>query len=545
MKMTARFLIVAIVISCISFTGAVFADSPTTFDITSNASTVQTGDTFTVTVTGQNIKDLDAFEAHITFDSDKLDVVPGKIVANLKGGTINTQVNGNRITLAFAKMGNAATETGNISLCSVSFSVKKPGTPKVTLDSIKVLNGILAETDYTIGKTAVVSVNEPASLLITAKLDSVTKTATADVMAEDLKNAINSAADKIVNINVLGFEGAKTVLVNIPAQQISDAELKQGITININTGLATVSISPDLLKDCIGTSSVNLQLSVSTVDINTLPVDVKKQAGSNTVYDFSISVDGNRITKFNGNNKIADIEVGYSLKPGENPGKVIVYYIDSNDKLEVVKDGKYNSETGNVGFKPKHLSMFMLNYSAVTFSDLSSVNWAKDSIEALAGRGVISGMGGGKYMPNGQVTRAQFLTILMQAFDLADNSAVSTFKDVKKGEWYYSSVAAAQKYKIVSGKGDGSFGINDRITREDMAVMVYKAAILNNIILGGSTSKTQFTDKADISAYAADAVTAMQKSGLINGVGNGRFAPKDTATRAQAAVIIYNLFQKT
>jgi hypothetical protein len=129
----------------------------------------------------------------------------------------------------------------------------------------------------------------------------------------------------------------------------------------------------------------------------------------------------------------------------------------------------------------------------------------------------------------------------MKAFELNDSSASTTFKDVKEGAWYYNSIATAQKLGIVSGKKDGSFGITDQITRQDMAVMLYKAAMIAKINLE-SKSVDQFTDKDKISGYAIEAVEAMQKAGIVSGVGSGSYAPKNKSTRAEASTIIYNLF---
>ncbi len=545
MKITVCFLIAAILISLMPFTGAVLSAGTTTFDMSSDVSVAKVGETFTVTVTGKNVKDLDAFEARVLFDSDKLEAIPGKIVANLKGGTVNPMVKGNTIILAYAKMGNEAKENGNLPLCSISFKIKKPGAPKVTLDSMKVLDSILAEANYTIGKTVTVFASDASTVVTAAAYDAAAKTATANVSIEDLQKAIDNTA-KTIYINVLGIEEADTVIVNMPAQLLKDAQLKQGKTIRINAGIATASFTNDMLEESVINASINLQFRVSKrVDIEALSKEVKTQMDGRPSYDVSVNVDGKGINNIKGNKRIAGMEVGYSLRDGENPGKVIIYYIDSNGKLTLVKNGKYNSDTGNVDFKPQHFSIFVVGYSKITFDDLPSAAWAKDSIEALAGRGIINGTGGGRFDPAAPITRAQFIKLLMQAFDLADDDAVCTFKDVKKGEWYYSSVAAAQKLKIVSGNADGSFGINDGITRQDMAVMAYKTALLQNISLSGGPAVTQFTDKAAIASYAVEAVAAMQESGIISGVGDNRFAPKDTATRAEAAVILYRLFSKS
>ena len=179
----------------------------------------------------------------------------------------------------------------------------------------------------------------------------------------------------------------------------------------------------------------------------------------------------------------------------------------------------------------------------VYFSDLESVPWAKESIEALAAKGIVKGPGDGTFRPGNKVTRAEFLKMLMTAFDLIDKDAQSTFSDVKAGMWYYEAVASAEKLGIVKGKGDGSFGVNEHISRQDMAVMVYRTSLILGMNLSVGPGEVMFADKDDISAYALEAVAAMQKNGIINGVGGNRFAPKNNATRAEAAVIIYRLYK--
>ncbi|MCF2937188.1 S-layer homology domain-containing protein [Paenibacillus alkaliterrae] len=217
--------------------------------------------------------------------------------------------------------------------------------------------------------------------------------------------------------------------------------------------------------------------------------------------------------------------------------------MDDNGSLHIVKDGTYNPSTGKAEFKPDHFSKYATAYVDISFTDIAHVSWAKDSIESLAARGVIDGVGNGAFEPNLNVSRAEFLKMLMHAFDLADEEAASTLSDVKEGSWYYSSVAAAQKLGIVQGKMDGSFGVKDEITRQDMAVMAYRAASQLRLGLDGTTGAAEFTDKAMIDGYAMEAIEAMKAGGIIQGVGEGRFAPKGQASRAQAAVIIDRLFQ--
>ena len=125
-------------------------------------------------------------------------------------------------------------------------------------------------------------------------------------------------------------------------------------------------------------------------------------------------------------------------------------------------------------------------------------------------------------------------------FELSDESATTSFSDVKQGKWYHGNIATAQKLGIVNGKPNGRFGVHENITREDMAVMVYKAVQIKQLALA-SGEATAFKDEANIASYAKQAVEAIQGAGIINGVGNDEFAPKKNASRAEAAVMIYNL----
>jgi hypothetical protein len=130
--------------------------------------------------------------------------------------------------------------------------------------------------------------------------------------------------------------------------------------------------------------------------------------------------------------------------------------------------------------------------------------------------------------------------MLMRVFGFAEPEGEASLSDVGQDNWYSSSIAAANKLGIVKGKLDGTFGANEEISRQDMAVMVYRALQALKIDLKSTGQMTTFNDDADVSGYAAEVVRNMQCAAVIEGSG-GQFRPKDNATRAQAAVIIYRL----
>lgn len=366
------------------------------------------------------------------------------------------------------------------------------------------------------------------------------KTVKVDVKEEELHTAIENAKDNTVRIDAQPVKEAEEVIVNIPAQQLLILGEKQIEKLEVNTGLATVSVPVEVLKEAIQTGSTNLKLSVAKADTAGLAEEVKQAVGNNPVYDFTLSVDENKISSFG--DHAVNVEVSYTLKAGETANKVVVYHITGSGKLEVITNGRYNAATGKVVFSLKHFSKYAVAYADVTFKDIGGVEWAKESIEALAARKVVDGIGDNAFDPDNKVTRAQFIKLLMKALELEDETAQCSLSDVKPGEWYYNSIAAAQKLGIVVGKEDGTFGVEDEISRQDMAVMVYRAAELLQLELENQTINTaEFIDKSEIAEYAVQQVAAMQKAGIILG-DNGRFMPRDNATRAEAAVIIYRVF---
>ncbi len=177
------------------------------------------------------------------------------------------------------------------------------------------------------------------------------------------------------------------------------------------------------------------------------------------------------------------------------------------------------------------------------YNDLGGVSWAVEAIEFLSENEVVSGRGQGVFDPNNLVTREEFVKMLIAAFaDLQEQEQIS-YSDAAEDMWYYPYLAAAKHAEIAMGKNDGTFGVGESITREDMAVMAVRAAEYAGLSLAAGGGEA-FGDEHEISDYAKDAVGKMQAAKIISGRGGNLFAPKDFATRAEAAKIIYELLQR-
>ena len=173
-----------------------------------------------------------------------------------------------------------------------------------------------------------------------------------------------------------------------------------------------------------------------------------------------------------------------------------------------------------------------------TFTDIADIDWAKESIEALAEKGVLNGRGDGKFYPGDTVTREEFVKTIIAAFDLLNEDAKADFGDVDSSRWSYAFIATANELGIVTGDGT-SFNPTGRMSRQDMAVVIYRTAQKLGLALSGEAE--EFADSDAVSDYAKDAVAALTAAGIINGMGDGTFAPEFTVTRAQMAKVIYGL----
>jgi len=182
----------------------------------------------------------------------------------------------------------------------------------------------------------------------------------------------------------------------------------------------------------------------------------------------------------------------------------------------------------------------------VKFEDIES-SWAKEFIVSLASQGKIKGLSEERFSPDTAITRAQFTVMLARVLDLPTASYEGAFADVtKKLDWAVLEIEAAHRAGIVQGSNSG-FKPGDKISREQMVTMIVKAIEkVNADLLKDVQGSLEFADSATIQDYAKNNVELAVGLGIIDGkVVNGKtvFAPKDIATRAQAAKMIYQLLE--
>ncbi len=176
-------------------------------------------------------------------------------------------------------------------------------------------------------------------------------------------------------------------------------------------------------------------------------------------------------------------------------------------------------------------------FSETTFADVKKDEWYYESVKYVYENNLMQGTGKG-FEPDSKMSRAMLVTVLYRIANPEEKAYNHNFDDVSSGEWYSDAVSWATEKGVVNGISDTEFAPNTDVTREQMAVIIYRFAKIMGYDVSGKANITTFEDKNDISDFAFDAVAWANKSELVNGTSDKTLSPKDTATRAQVATIL-------
>lgn len=244
-------------------------------------------------------------------------------------------------------------------------------------------------------------------------------------------------------------------------------------------------------------------------------------------------------------------EQRFTLLPGQQKKvgvrvKVGRYAWPDTHKLEVIARQIPGLTTGQVAAAvavAQEATLKVLPGPPVSFADIKG-HWAQKDIEIMARLGVARGVAAGSFRPNNPVTRAEFAVLVLRALGIAEKRPEQGhFRDVPANAWYYGAVETVYAENLAGGYGDGTFRPQQSITREEMAVMVVRALVRGGKPVTGEECEAllqSFSDWMVISPWARQAACAAQKTGIIAGR-DGRFAPKEKATRAEAVVMLKRL----
>jgi len=312
---------------------------------------------------------------------------------------------------------------------------------------------------------------------------------------------------------------------------LTGAEKISGLSIALPNANLTFDQAALAAIGAAGSSDVTLK--ADTVDAKTLTDEQKNLVGDRPVLDLTLTVGDKQISDFG--TGTAQVNVPYTLRSGENPEAVVVWYLNDKNILEAVT-GQYDAATGTVHFQTDHFSKYVIGQ--LPFRDVGRDAWYFNNVSFAFANGLFSGTSETEFAPETSMTRSMLVTVLWRMEGEPTAKKASKFRDVTSGQWYEKAVDWAAEHGIVSGYGDGFFGSDDPITREQMAVILMSYAKLKGYDVSAAADLKMFTDSKSISAWAKAAMQWANAGSLISGIGASTLAPQGAATRAQVAAIL-------
>ena len=173
------------------------------------------------------------------------------------------------------------------------------------------------------------------------------------------------------------------------------------------------------------------------------------------------------------------------------------------------------------------------------FEDVAEDAWYYDAVYECAFGGLMKGTSATKFSPDLEMSRAMLATVLYRIAREPEVTFTKVFDDVEEGTWYSDAIVWANNVGIVKGYDNGSFGVRDNVTREQMVTMLYRYLEMEEYEFEEITEDLDgFVDKDQVSSYAVEAMRWAVQSGLVEGMGHDDLNPKGFAIRAQVATLL-------
>lgn len=370
------------------------------------------------------------------------------------------------------------------------------------------------------------------------------KTAAASIPEKSIVSAIEAAkrSDGMITVSPTATGSATDIRVTIPKAAIKSAA-DQSVSLTVETSCGKVIMTPDTLSQLVSSASGgDLMVSVQKKTADDM-WDKRIHAENAVIVEVTITSDGKAITAFCGKTLTVALPVGSTYSEG---GSYNVVILSADGTIERTTGKCIKKGSGLfVEVTTMHLSTFVVtNTKAMNFSDVQPAAWYYDAAKYAYDTGLFSGTSDTTFSPGAAMTRSMLVTVLYRMEGSPAVAATSVFSDVKAGQYYTDAVIWANANGIVDGYDSGTFGPADRITREQLAAILYRYAAYKKYDISASAQSgiTGYKDTAAVSAYAVPAIRWACGATLIQG-DNGNLMPGSSATRAQAAAILMRFCQ--
>ncbi|MEF3306238.1 S-layer homology domain-containing protein [Paenibacillus sp. GYB003] len=367
-----------------------------------------------------------------------------------------------------------------------------------------------------------------------------------------LQQQSGGSKEMIVNVSA----ELPIAIVTVSAQTLARAaDSVDGAILTVKSGDVSYRLPADLidideLARALGGQAGDVQLTIviekkTGAEAKTIADAARAQGGEliGDAYDFRLVAQaGDQTIALN---DFGDRYVERTLTlPGSVPAQATAVVIDPKTGEMTFVPARFAKANGStiVTIKRTGNSTYAVVAADKAFGDTKG-HWAQADIELLASKLLVKGVTDTAFDPDRSITRAEFAALLVRALGLAQQDGTS-FSDVRSSDWYAGAAATAAKAGLIDGYEDGTFRPNQVISREELAVLASRAFdfVSKQTASGASAAALQpFADAGAISDWARGAAARVVSEGLMNGVADSVFAPKEQSSRAQAVVILKRL----
>ena len=547
--------------------------------VTLNTETLElfTGGSATLTAT---VEPSDAANQNVTWQSDNANVatVEGGTVTAVGAGetdiTVTTEDGGKTATCHVTVTQSAysiSADTTALNFGSVYTGYAQPAAQTVTItndgNQPLTLNqpastgsfevGSLSKSELAAGEKATFTVQPKAGLAVGTYSEdiavsgsegaTVTITASFTVQRYSSGGGSSSSTPSVSDQTVDKIESAKdgaTVEITLKSGQtkldkeVFEALAGRDVTLEITVpGGVTWTVNGQDIPENAKLSDLDLGV---TLDASTIPVSVINTiTGTVDTIQLSLKHDG---------------EFGFTMTLTAPLGKTNagywanLYYYNKGTKALEFQAADRIAADGTAEFAFSHASDYAIVIDTeshepveLPFTDVPEDAWYADAAAYVYKHGLMAGTSATTFAPDVTTSRAMIATILWRMAGSPVVDYAMTYTDVAQGQWYSEAVRWATSEGVVTGYGNGLFGTNDPITREQLATMLWRYAQTEgyDVSIGEDTNILSYTDVADLSEYAIPAMQWAVGAGIINGTGDGStLTPQGQATRAQAAMML-------
>ena len=291
---------------------------------------------------------------------------------------------------------------------------------------------------------------------------------------------------------------------------------ESGATLKAESPIGDITLSGAALEDIAAENGETVTLTVSENTDGSVSIE--------------IAVDGEPLTEIDGGVKV-------KLPETEDGQVLVIVHADGTEEIvkkSLVEDGTaYALLDGSVTVKVVD--------NAIDFVDVADNAWYAPYVDFASSHELFFGVSDTEFAPSAPMTRAMMVTVLYRLESAIANGETPEFQDVPADRWYSDAVVWGSETGIVEGYGNGVFGTNDEVTREQMATFLYRYVKYLGLDVSASGSLNGFTDGDETSGWAKEAMQWAVGAGLFVGNDKNELNPKDTATRAEVATLFQRL----